>query len=109
MPAFDESAFNFNKVKSEEILFEYKHLKIKTLVTCLINASPLTLYHTLICPNLKGNQPQFLTPEAITVALDLLGDFAEKKILDWLQQSRRFLICESLASPFVSYRGRSYD
>lgn len=77
-PAFNETAFNFNKVKAEEILFEYEHPRIKTVVTCLVNASPLTKFHTLICPNVKDNKPQVLTREAITIALDLLCDFDDE-------------------------------
>ncbi|KAG4073860.1 hypothetical protein HA402_014065 [Bradysia odoriphaga] len=77
-PAFKETAFNFNKVNPQEILFEYKHPCIEALVTCMVNASPLTKFHTLICPDLKDNKPQILTTEAITVALDLLGDFDDE-------------------------------
>lgn len=77
-PAFIETAFNFSKVKPEEILFEYKHPRIETLVTCLVNVSPLTKFHTLICPNMRDNKPQVLTAEAITVAIDLLGDFDDE-------------------------------
>jgi len=74
-PKFDASAFNFNKVNPVEILFECKHPNIRIPITYLINTSPLTKYHTLICPGLDKNRPQVLTAVAIKGVIDLLGDF----------------------------------
>lgn len=74
-PKFDASAFNFNKVNPVEILFECKHPNIRIPISYLINTSPLTKYHTLICPGLDKNRPQVLTAVAIKGVIDLLGDF----------------------------------
>lgn len=76
---FNENAFNFNKVNAEEILFECNHPKLKAIVTYLINNSPLTKYHSLICPDLRKNLPQVLTRDAITIAIDTLADFRDPK------------------------------
>lgn len=77
-PLFDENAFNFNKIRFDEILFEYEHPKVKTLVTWIINNSPVTMYHAMICPALKENRPQVLTSDAITIAIDILMAFDDK-------------------------------
>lgn len=74
---FDGNAFNFNKVHDCEILFKC-HNQLSTnpsangLTTFLINNSPLTKYHSLICPRLKENLPQILTKECIELAIDII-------------------------------------
>uniref|UniRef100_A0A1B0DFM8 GDP-D-glucose phosphorylase 1 n=1 Tax=Phlebotomus papatasi TaxID=29031 RepID=A0A1B0DFM8_PHLPP len=69
-PEFNPDAFNFNKVDAEEVLFGLKYQD--TLISFLINNSPLTRNHCLICPDLEKNQSQILTQGCIEFSLDLL-------------------------------------
>lgn len=41
-------------------------------ITFLINNSPLTKYHSLICPNVTENLPQILTLNSIRFATDVI-------------------------------------
>lgn len=76
---FNENSFNFNKVRDCEILLRC-HNQLTTdpdpnangLTTFLINNSPLTKYHSLICPRLKENLPQIITKESIELAIDIV-------------------------------------
>lgn len=74
---FNENAFNFNKVHDSEILFRC-HDQLCTnpnangSTTFLVNNSPLTKYHSLICPRLKENLPQIITKESIELAIDII-------------------------------------
>jgi GDP-D-glucose phosphorylase len=76
-PAFDEYAFNFTKVNENEYLFNVI-LKDMT-VSFLINQSPLTPYHSLICPNLMEKHPQILTLDSIKIAMQLMLGFDDRK------------------------------
>lgn len=42
------------------------------LTTFLINNSPLTKYHSLICPRLHEHLPQIITKECIELAIDIV-------------------------------------
>lgn len=80
---FDANTFNFNKVNESEILIKcnYRlHNQHETdgIITFLINNSPLTKYHSLICPNLNGNLSQILTKQSICLAIDVLQSFNDK-------------------------------
>ena len=77
-PEFNGEVFNFNKVDSREILFECQDDINELLTTFLINNSPLTKYHSLICPNLRANQAQILSEEAIRCAVDILTGFEDR-------------------------------
>ncbi|XP_065090405.1 GDP-D-glucose phosphorylase 1-like [Ochlerotatus camptorhynchus] len=70
VPAFDPTRFNFNKVDSREVLLEVRCGG--SLVSILINNSPLTSYHSLIVPDRDRNLPQVLTKESLEVAVSLL-------------------------------------
>lgn len=82
LPEYDETKFNFHKVKSDEILFEccdQSQPDTKPLIiSFLINNSPLTPCHSLICPDLQENRPQVLTKESIRCACNILYGFADK-------------------------------
>lgn len=83
LPEFDGTKFNFNKVKSDEILFDCidrsQHDSKQLIISFLINNSPLTPYHSLICPNLAENCPQVLTKDTIRCACNILFGFADPK------------------------------
>lgn len=79
---FDKNAFNFNKVNKCEILIECKcqlnEYYSFELFTFLINNSPLTKYHSLICPKLNENLSQILTKQSIEFAIDVLYGFHDR-------------------------------
>lgn len=85
LPEFDELKFNFNRVNANEILFECLDQiqpaddSKQLIMSFLINNSPLTPYHSLLCPNITENRPQVLTKEAIQSACHILFGFADRK------------------------------
>lgn len=68
---FNPDEFNFTKVDAKEILLIIESARFNN-VTLLINNSPLTPYHTLICPSLERCLPQTLTSEGLAFCLDML-------------------------------------
>uniref|UniRef100_A0A1I8PXV9 GDP-D-glucose phosphorylase 1 n=1 Tax=Stomoxys calcitrans TaxID=35570 RepID=A0A1I8PXV9_STOCA len=70
-PCFDEDKFNFNKIKPEECLMLISYHE-QSSISMIINNSPLTLYHTLICPNVAQCLPQRITLEALSFCVDFL-------------------------------------
>lgn len=79
-PAFDANAFNFNKVMPEEVLLRITSGDDSfSVVSCLVNNSPLTKYHSLLCPDVTANQPQILTLAAVAFSVRLLQSFADNK------------------------------
>lgn len=90
-PAFDASAFNFNNVPAVEVLLpdvaivtdgdddvDDKTAAKTTNVSFLVNNSPMTPHHMLVCPERAANQPQVLTASAVAVAVRLLRTFADR-------------------------------
>ncbi|XP_031639769.1 GDP-D-glucose phosphorylase 1 [Contarinia nasturtii] len=75
---FDENVFNFKKVNECEILLRcHDQLNAKSsaphgIVTFLVNNSPLTKYHSLICPRVNENLSQIMNKECIEFAIDLM-------------------------------------
>lgn len=70
-PQFDEEKFNFKKVAAQEILMKLK-FEEDTEISFIINNSPLTKYHTLICPNVDRGLPQRITLDALRFSVDFL-------------------------------------
>lgn len=81
-PAFDSAVFNFNKVSAAEVLLEDVAIDVgnDVVVTAsfLINNSPMTPHHMLICPARAANLPQILTAPAIAVAVRVLRLFNDR-------------------------------
>lgn len=71
------ASFNFNKIKSEERLFEIKFGD--HLITVLVNNSPLTRSHCLLCPDLATNSPQVLNEVALDCSLSLLAKLRSRR------------------------------
>lgn len=71
-------AFNFNKIGRDELLFEIGY-KGNHSVSFIVNSSPLTPAHCLVCPDLRDNKSQVLTSEAIEFALDLLKKLGRRR------------------------------
>jgi len=71
---FDPESFNFNKIKSDEILFPLKSsLSMRgDEILALVNISPINFCHNLYVINPRHGHPQRLTMEASRVAFDLV-------------------------------------
>lgn len=72
-PQFNANEFNFNKINQQEILLRMGN------TTCLINNSPLTKYHSLLCPRLADNLPQILIADLVEFCVRLLIGFADER------------------------------
>lgn len=72
-PKFDYDSFNFTKVNENEVLLRTEN------VTFLINNSPLTPWHILICPDLEKCLPQVLTGDAIRFCVKLMLSTNDRK------------------------------
>lgn len=77
---FKENVFNFKKVNECEIVLHclstYK--SSEGLITFLINNSPLTKFHSLICPRLQDSLPQIITKECIEFAIDFITGLSDR-------------------------------
>jgi GDP-D-glucose phosphorylase len=78
-PKFNEDAFNFTKIDDSEYIFNVVYKPKSMTVSFLINQSPLTLYHSLICPRLMDQLPQILTRDSIEFAMRLLLAMGDRK------------------------------
>ncbi|GAB0090488.1 FERM domain [Sergentomyia squamirostris] len=75
-PQFNASTFNFNKVSQGEILFRLKYKNL--VVSFLVNNSPLTPNHCLICPDIEKNHAQVLTQSSIEFSLNLMKNLQNR-------------------------------
>ncbi|XP_049878472.1 GDP-D-glucose phosphorylase 1 [Pectinophora gossypiella] len=69
---FDENKFNFNKVSPKEILFNMVKEKDSDVHTVLVNVSPISRYHSLLCPAVSKCLPQIITEDSLIVALEVM-------------------------------------
>lgn len=79
---FNDDLFNFKKVKECEVLLRCQD-RLDTdsthgTVTFLVNDSPLTKFHALICPRLDDGLSQVMTKECIEFAIDLIAGFNDR-------------------------------
>lgn len=51
----------------------------QTQMTFLVNNSPLTEHHVLICPDLKANHPQILNHAAVEFGLEVLRSLDDRR------------------------------
>lgn len=73
---FNPDSFNFTKVDEKEILLTMETRDYDN-ITLLINNSPLTEFHTLICPALENCLPQQLTHKGLEFCVNLLMNFKD--------------------------------
>lgn len=81
-PAFDAAAFHFNRIAAAELLAECTQVAADIDCDCslLINCSPLTHWHTLLCPQRAAQRPQILTTDAVVCSVRLLRQhFPERR------------------------------
>ncbi|XP_034836496.1 GDP-D-glucose phosphorylase 1 [Maniola hyperantus] len=69
---FDKNKFNFTKISNEEILFEFKADNNDDTHIFVVNVSPISRYHTLLCPSLDKCLPQVVTKHSLEMVIDLL-------------------------------------
>ena len=50
-------------------------------ISFVVNSSPVTKYHTLLCPNLEAGLPQCMTLEALRFCVTFLLDLHQRN--DW--------------------------
>ncbi|XP_023180114.1 GDP-D-glucose phosphorylase 1 isoform X2 [Drosophila hydei] len=60
-PTFRPKQFNFNKVDAMEVMMTIDEERDNVEVQMIINKSPITKYHTLICPDVKKELVQRIT------------------------------------------------
>lgn len=80
---FNENVFNFKKVNECEILLQCQNQQNTNtspggIVTFLINSSPLTRFHSLVCPRLQDSLPQIITKECIEFAIDFITGLGDR-------------------------------
>ncbi|XP_054733321.1 GDP-D-glucose phosphorylase 1 isoform X1 [Anastrepha obliqua] len=74
---FNEDLFNFKKINPLELIMKIPYEN--TDISLIINKSPLTQFHTLICPDVAAGQPQCLTPLALKFSISFLLNIADEK------------------------------
>lgn len=67
---FDENKFNFKQITTNELLSILDYNKEK--ISFIINKSPLTRYHIMICPNIEMGHKQQLTKSSLRFSIDFL-------------------------------------
>ncbi|CAG5053919.1 unnamed protein product [Parnassius apollo] len=70
---FDKNKFNFTKVSRDEIIFTFtENDDEENEHALLVNVSPISRYHSLLCPLLKRCLPQILTADSLQLAIDII-------------------------------------
>lgn len=73
---FNPNKFNFTKINPSEKLLDVPFND--SVISFIINQSPLTIYHSLICPDLEKGHPQFITEKALEFCIEFLLSIDEK-------------------------------
>ncbi|KAH9643711.1 hypothetical protein HF086_001821 [Spodoptera exigua] len=68
---FDENKFNFNKVSSKELLFSLEG-EDGDIHTVLVNVSPISRYHSLLCPSVNKCLPQVVTLDSLKLMVQIM-------------------------------------
>ncbi|EDV96371.1 GH15238 [Drosophila grimshawi] len=79
-PTFKPKQFNFNKVSEMEVIMTIEEYKDNAEVQMIINKSPLTKYHTLICPEMKSNLVQRVTASALSFCVNFMRSISDTDI-----------------------------
>lgn len=72
---FNENWFNFKKVNECEVILQCQsqlNSESSGITTIIVNNSPLTKFHTLICPRVNECLSQVINKESIEFAIDLI-------------------------------------
>ncbi|KAH8375552.1 GDP-D-glucose phosphorylase 1 [Drosophila serrata] len=79
-PAFKPTNFNFNKINAAEVLMTINDCHGSPEVQMIINKSPLTQYHTLICPEVNKNHVQRITRDVLAFCITFMRSIDDKNI-----------------------------
>ncbi|KAL0879478.1 hypothetical protein ABMA27_003226 [Loxostege sticticalis] len=69
---FDGEKFNFTKVSTQEIILKLRKDIHDTVHSIIVNVSPISRYHSLICPSVEKCLPQVVTKESLELTLQLM-------------------------------------
>ncbi|XP_017040285.1 GDP-D-glucose phosphorylase 1 [Drosophila ficusphila] len=76
-PTFKPSMFNFNKVDVKEVIMTID-AHGSPEVQMIINKSPITKYHSLICPEVSKNQVQRITRDILEFCITFMRNIDDK-------------------------------
>ncbi|KAL4713403.1 hypothetical protein ACJJTC_010388 [Scirpophaga incertulas] len=68
---FNENKFNFTKISRDEILFGLNDGHNDAVHIIIVNISPISLYHSLLCPSVNKCLPQVVTIDSLELAIKL--------------------------------------
>ncbi|XP_063366217.1 GDP-D-glucose phosphorylase 1 [Cydia amplana] len=68
---YNPDEFNFNKTSTKEHLFTMHEENSTDTHLFLVNVSPISRYHSLLCPSVNKCLPQVVTEDSIRLALDV--------------------------------------
>ncbi|XP_039489034.1 GDP-D-glucose phosphorylase 1 [Drosophila santomea] len=77
-PTFKHMMFNFNKVNAQEVIMTIDDAHGSPEVQMIINKSPITKYHTLICPEVGKNHVQRITRDALQFCITFMRSIDDK-------------------------------
>lgn len=77
-PTFKHMMFNFNKVDAQEVIMTIDDAHGSPEVQMIINKSPITKYHTLICPEVGKNHTQRITRDALQFCITFMRNIDDK-------------------------------
>ncbi|CAH1634804.1 unnamed protein product [Spodoptera littoralis] len=76
---FDEKKFHFNKVSTKEILFSLEG-RDGDIHTVLVNVSPISRYHSLLCPSVSRCLPQVVTPDSLNIVVQVMFQVEDRDV-----------------------------
>ncbi|KAH8378921.1 hypothetical protein KR009_002104 [Drosophila setifemur] len=79
-PSFKPKHFNFNKVDALEVMMTIDEDQSRPAVQMIINKSPLSKYHTLICPEVEKNHVQRLNREALAFCITFMRNIDDRNM-----------------------------
>uniref|UniRef100_A0A1A9WTA9 GDP-D-glucose phosphorylase 1 n=1 Tax=Glossina brevipalpis TaxID=37001 RepID=A0A1A9WTA9_9MUSC len=74
-PVFEENKFNFKKILQQEVMLIIPYDTIE--ISMIVNKSPLTQYHSLICPDVQNGLAQRVTLGSLRFCRDFLWSLDE--------------------------------
>ncbi|XP_001352613.3 GDP-D-glucose phosphorylase 1 [Drosophila pseudoobscura] len=78
-PTFKPKQFNFNKVDALEVMMTIDDVD-NTDVQMIINRSPLTRFHTVVCPDVKNNLVQRITAHSLKFCISFMRGLDDSDI-----------------------------
>ncbi|KAH8415663.1 hypothetical protein KR222_007706 [Zaprionus bogoriensis] len=69
---FKPKLFNFNNVDDLEVMLTIEDPREGSEISMIINKSPITKYHTLICPDVRNNLIQRVTPSSLSFCVNFM-------------------------------------